>query len=229
MADQGVTLDDGNVKLFIQEIRQGSIEIDLVDLVNYSVAMAPVVAANFNAVLDFAEQLKRVYDWLTRGVGEKPAALNERPRIQNFRQIVEPVAKDNNGSLIFQPIICNNTAPVTIHIGSLDANAAQNSANRLIEAMAEPVCGLHERVLLRWYQTRNDAASDKGDMAIVESVSARPIKTVFLGESLKVRMLNLEENIYRQAFLVDVIVESLRGRPALFKISQIHDTVDIPT
>ena len=56
----------------------------------------------------------------------------------------------------------------------------------------------------------------------------RAVKTIFLGPHLKDRMLRMEENFFRRAFLVDVHVDTIKGRPALYKIAAIHDTVEIP-
>jgi hypothetical protein len=138
------------------------------------------------------------------------------------------VAKDRNGCLIIAPVeIKGDGNNVSVNVTTVYANAGQNAADGVIDQMREPCTAMHEKVLLRWFQTRNDPAAKTGDMAIVENVCEEPVKTLFLSESTKVRMLGMEENIYRKAFVVDLKVETLRGRPRLYVIHTIHDTVEL--
>lgn len=102
--------------------------------------------------------------------------------------IVDPVAKDNASQIIFSPII-NGNPQFTFNIPSNDANAMQNSMKREIDLLNEPKTEFKEKVLLYWYQARNDTKSQTGDKAIVESICFYPVKTVFVNELIKTKML----------------------------------------
>lgn len=223
---QGCSVRDEDVKLLVKEVRSGSIEIDLVQI-GFAVGMATVT--NFNAVCDFAANLKTGMAWLIEKKGKKPEALASRASLKNYHDILEPVAKDHDGVLTIAPMEIN--APVenlTLNLITIHANAGQNGVERELEAMKLPATNMHEKVLLRWYQARNDASAKTGDMAIVESVNEDPVKTIFLSESTKARMLAIEENLFRRAFVVDIKVETLREKPRLYVIQTIHDeTVEL--
>jgi hypothetical protein len=90
--------------------------------------------------------------------------------------------------------------------------------------MKEPSSGFHEQVLLYWYQARNDLSAKTGDRAIIESIYTGAVKTVFGLPELKAKMLR---DPFSYAYLVDVFVETVGGKPMLYKISEIHDKIEI--
>ena len=224
----GVELEDKQVHLFIKEVRSGSIEIDLIDLVNYaSVTGAAVVAGNFNAVVEFAKTLKQGFDWLAGRTSVVPEMATDRQRLKNYVNMVEPIAKDNGSQIIIAPEVNGQvTGDININVLYTDANALQNTAARQIAALKEPVSGLKEKVLLRWYQTRN-SLENTGDRAIIESIHPRPLKAIFNSPAIKRSMLQLSENLYSQAFIVDVMVDTIEGSPKLYKIMEMHDHIDL--
>ncbi len=47
----------------------------------------------------------------------------------------------------------------------------------------------------------------------------------FFSNLLKGRLLGSSENPFQSAYVVDVQVETVDGRPALYKVIDIHDTI----
>jgi hypothetical protein len=88
------------------------------------------------------------------------------------------------------------------------------------------VTGIQEKVLLYWYQARNDPRSKSGDRAIIESISTSAVKVVFVNENIKAKILSSSENPFMLAFVVDVAVETIQGRPALYRILEMHDSFE---
>jgi hypothetical protein len=185
-------------------------------------------AGGVNTIAEFVGNLKICLEWLLHRVSTKPDCLGSDRRLANLKDILEPIAKDRNGRMTIVPITINGPVNnLSITINTLESEAAQNAIGREREALEAPVARHHEKVLLRWYQTRNDPGSTTGDKSIVESLADWPVKTIFLAESVKVRMLEMEENFFRRAFVVDLIVETIKGKPGLYKIVAIHDTVEL--
>ena len=210
-----------DIRLYVKEIRPGSI---IAVLQPYALLALPIVE-NSNTVIEFCGYLKTAYDYFTGKRREKP--LLEKANFNNLSNIIEPIAKDNGSQINITGTI-NFNAPVTLNINSLEANAAQNALQREIAALREPSTGIHEKVLLYWYQARNDPTSQKGDRSIIESVYPSSVKTVFATESVKAKMIYGEENPFKYAFVVDVAVETINGRPALYKIIAVYDKISEP-
>lgn len=208
-------LDD--VRLYIKEIRSGSIITDLVAL---SAAGLPF-AEHAVTILDFSKYMKMAYAFLTGKSNDRPPMA--KPNLINLMRFVDPVARDNASQMNISTIV-NGDLNLVLNIGALEANAAQNVVGRELKAMKEPSSGFQEQVVLYWYQARNDLAATTGDRAIIESIHVGAVKTIFGLPELKAKML-LDPFSY--AYLVDVFVETVGGRPALYKISAIHDKIDI--
>lgn len=202
-----------DVRLFVKEVRTGSIVAELVAIAPQALQLASYT----NAVVAFVRNAKAAYDYLAGDSEEKPSL--DKPTLENLSQIVEPVAKDNGSQLN----IATFNGNLYVHVDSQRANAIQNKARRELEQLAEPSRGLHEKVLLRWYQARGDAKSKSGDRAIIESIGKSPVKTICANDAIKMQMILEEENPFREAYIVDVMVETINGKPALYKILAVHD------
>lgn len=211
-------------KLYIKEIRSGSVVADLVTLAIASQA-AFAFMENTNTLVQFSSYLKSSYDFLTGKSREKPQV--QKQDLENFSKIVEPVVKDN-GSQLNISVSSGGNVINTFIINSTEANAAQNQIMRAIAEFREPETRLHKQVVLYWHRAGRDPSSHVGDRAVIESISPSPVKTVFEDERTKAEMILSDPNPFRSAFIVDVFVETINGRPALYKIVEYHDRLDKP-
>lgn len=216
--DEEPTVAD-DVRLYVKEIRPGSIVADLVAMAPYAL---PFVE-NANHIFKFLGYLKTAYDYLLGESDEKPQL--ERNNYLNLTNILEPVAKDN-GSYLNVGAIHVTTGPITVNINSMKANAIQNAANRELAALKAPTTGMHEKVLLYWFQARNDPKSKTGDKAIIESLHKGPVKALFVNESIKAKILSASENPFTMAYVVDVAVETIKEKPALYRILEMYDVLE---
>lgn len=207
--------------LYVKEIRTGSI---ITELVPYAAGLLPFLS-DTNTVIGFVKHLKAAVDKLR--TPKEPGTKTDlsRTTLTNIASIVDPIAKDN-GSQINISGETINIAPVYLTVNSTDANIVQNQAARELALLRAPLVGLHENVVMYWYQARNDPTSKAGDKAIIESISSRPVKVVFATEKIKAEMLRLDENIFRHAFIVDVHVETVENRPMLYKVMQVHEEIE---
>ena len=214
-------VDTDNVKLYVKEIKTGSIITELT-------ALAPLAlpfVEHTVTLIKYAEYLKTMFEYLTGKTG-KPKEAIEKQTFQNLANIIEPVAKDKGSQFNIGAMTVNGDVTVNISLSSLEANAAQNTARREVERLLEPVTGLHTQVLMYLFQARNDMSSTTGDKAIIESLHPGPVKTVFANERIKSKVLSDESNLFKKAFIVDVSVETIAGVPKLYRVSEIHDIFD---
>lgn len=124
--------------------------------------------------------------------------------------------------------VINGNVHLEVNLGSLEANAAQNQIRREIIELESPTSQPHEKVLLYWHQAKSDPKSNTGDRGIIESISKTPVKVIFDSEQLKVDILLNDENPLKSAYIVDAVVETINGRPALYKITHLHERFDKP-
>ncbi len=211
------------LQLFVREIRSGSIITDLVAAIPYSL---PFIE-HADTVVEYAKHLKTAIEFLVGKSEKRPDGMT-KASYQNLANIVEPIAKDNGSMLVIGTINAAENAVINISVSSVEANAAQNAAKREIAALKEPEVGKHEKVLLQWYQARNDPGSNTGDRAVIESIQRPPVKMIFADDEIKTRMLATDPNPFKLAFVVDVSVDTVGGKPALYKVLHLHEWFEKP-
>lgn len=204
------------VRLYVKEIHSGSIIASLV-------AASPGIiqgASYLNTVVSFSTFLKKSYDFLIGKTNEKPDNLDKKT-LENLNQIVEPIAKDYGSQLNINTV----TGNVYYNITAAEANQAQNGIARLQHSDSAVTTRLHRQVLLYWFQARNDSKSTAGDKGIIESISAAPVKVICASDSIKKDMIFDKENPFKEAYIVDVAIETINDKPMVYKIIEVHDKV----
>lgn len=218
-------------RLLIKEVRSGSIEIDLVPAVYAAGAVVladPAAAmALVNTTVSFFKNLSGIVKWL-RGQDRLPGPPPDSRTLENVEKWMEPVAKDPGAAFTLNVInvTVNGDMNAPMVIESADANICQNVAKRKRKDMTTPQSGdLREQVLLRWHQSRNSVLG-KGDMAIVESICAKPLRVVFQNKAMKSMLLAADDNMFKRPYLADVIIDSVEGVPKLYRIVNIEPVED---
>lgn len=209
-----------NIRLYVFELRTGSI-----------IAQLGALAEQAQTILDHAELLAGFYTNLGdvidffRGKPKAEAPPPSRQQAAYAASIVEPVAKDQasqvnitfNGPVTLQPII----------VSSLEANAIQNNVGRYL-GPSLPATSVRQDELLVLEQVKNSAKARTGDRGVIETISDRPVKLQFLSDEAKRKVLDLHENPFQCAFLVDVEVRTVGGKPALYRILDVKDVFPKP-
>lgn len=207
-------------RLYVQEVKSGSIIIILKDLVPAIIPYSEYV----NSVLKFIEFIKEALDYLSSKTDQKPKEFDEKD-LKNLYDIVNIVAKDNGSQMNFIGNFDNLTinAPVL----STDGNAAQNGITRERIINKTPIKMVHEKVLFYWDSTKYDSKSSKSiDRGRIDDLADNALKVSFNDESMKSEMIDLEENPYHFMFIVDVEVHTVNKMPALYKILKVHDKIE---
>jgi hypothetical protein len=213
-----------DIKLYVQEIKTGSITADLVGGITSTL---PIIQhlAQMVPIIIFAQYLKRGYDYLLGRTTEKPNL--KKANYKNFSGFVEPIAKDSAAQININTVQINQNPIFIFNLSSLDANAAQNAAQREIGLLREPSTGLNRNVVLYWYQAKKDMISQTGNRVIIESIYPFPVKVIFDNETVKSAMLLGTDNPFTSAYVVDVAVETIGGKPILYKILNMHERIEI--
>jgi len=66
------------------------------------------------------------------------------------------------------------------------------------------------------------------ERGVIETISPREVKVFFPegANELKRRMTDIEGNPFRKAFIVHVAVQTIKGRPQLYTILDVHEVFD---
>lgn len=207
--------------LYVKEVRSGSVITELVALAPYAL---PLVEHS-DSILEYGKYLIAAITWYM-GRGEKPSEEYSRKTLENLSTILEPVAKDRGSQFILSGNTFNGEVNFTFNMNSTEANAAQNAIRKELDATKESVTGIHYQVLMYWAQARNQPGGKSGDRARIESVHKGDVKVLFANDGLKMKMLFEPEHPFEKAFIVDVAVETVNDKPMLYRVLDLHETID---
>ena len=213
-------------KLYICELQKGSIVAILAPLL----PLAGELLGNFDLVESYAQYFKKATDWLL-GKDGKPEKMTQH-QLNNISKILEPVVNDKGAQLNIGTInnLDGGQINITQTINHADAQSIRNEIRQEIEeikliAMQEledKMSGKHENVLMYWAQV---APNKTTDQAVIESIWPNPVKIIMPNEIKKGIALD-EAFPFSKAFLVDVIVETINGKPRLYKVTKYHEAID---
>lgn len=211
-------------KLYVKEIKTGSVICELIELA--TVGVLPF-AENMNTIIGFGEYVSKAYNYFLGKNNEKPQGLTQS-ELKELSQIVNPIAKDN-GSQINLSTTINGNVELHLHLSSIEANAVQNVIEREIEQykQSETAKDIKTKVVLTWFQARNDMQATTGNKGTIEEVSQRPLNIIFEDDALKEKMLHGTANPFNTAFVVDVKLQIVQGSVVAYKVIKLHETFEL--
>lgn len=210
-------------KLYVQEIRSGSIILELVEIA--SIRVLPFIE-NTNIILEFSKYCKSVFDYYISNKGEKPnLSISD---CKEFLSIVNPIVKDNGSQIIFAPTI-NGNVSFDFSADFKDANSFTNQLKEEQVSIKEPINNeeINKSVILTWYQARNKYNNNVGNKGVIEDISKSSLNITFENDNLKEKMLHCHINPFNTAFVVDVRIQTVQGKPVAYKVLKLHDYFDI--
>jgi hypothetical protein len=160
--------------------------------------------------------------------GPQTTPVFSRGDAERISTILEPIAKDSGSTLHIT--VTGNTAPVTVNaviVTSEKANAVQNGARRFL-GPSIPAQGQFEREVMYLQQIRGDPKSKVGDRGVIEKFSTKPVKLHFMTPEAKAIILENPENPFKMAYVVDGQLSTVEGKPALYKVTAVHDAFERP-
>jgi hypothetical protein len=208
-----------DTKLYVQEIRSGSIITVLSDL---TPILIPFVE-DTNSIVEFAKFIKIGLEYFLGKTNVKPKDFDYKD-CSNFNNIIKPVAKDNGSNIIFNADCNIESVTMNFNFSSLEANAIQNGIAREIEKIKIPDKKDHDKVLFYWDSAKYDDKSKSVDKGYIDSLYEKPLRVTFDNPETKFKMLNIDNNPFHYAFIVDVEILTIQNTPSVYKILALHDS-----
>lgn len=220
---EGKSKEEREAKLFIKEIKSGSVIIELIEYA--TIGIIPFIE-NVNTIVGFADNLKRAIKYYLTEEGEKPkTTIND---LQDISTILNPVAKDKGSQMIVQTTI-NGNVELTINLNSNDADAVQNRIKQEITDLKieEILKDTYDRVALKLYQARSDIKCKTGNKGIIEGINEKPLNIIFDNDEIKEQILQAEINPLKSIFIVDTKIINVDKKPTIYKILKLHESFEI--
>lgn len=221
----GVYTSDAEVGLYVEKVKEGSIELWL----GVGTAAFLAFAENANIIVDFAKHIKVAYDYYTNKSEEKPdMSIDE---MKHYHDMLNVVANDNKGDMSMSVFDSVNGGNIFIgcRFDNNESNNIQNKINRAIEQYKStpPLEEIHTRVVMGIYQLRSDMNVNTGNKAIIDSISKNKVGLFFESDELKLEVLASDRNPINYAYVVDVSVQRLESRIVAYKVLKLHEVIEL--
>ncbi len=225
----------GDAKIYVREVRAGSIEADLI----------PWAVQGLSAVVNVIEQIQivekfvRTYGTMLStylGGAKEPDAT--RSDLKDFMGAVVAIANDPDGRATLQAVAFEDGKKKIKAALAFDTSQARE-AQRQIEdqrlMLESSTTADHQRVLMIFKQSNvKDTAMGKrtGERVAIEDISSRDLPLIYASElaeqRIKHEVREADENVFKKGFVVDVNVQLVGGRPAGYRVTNLHQVIDLP-
>lgn len=222
--------------LFVKEVRAGSIEADLVPwlIAGGGGLLAAMTAAN--TVHEFVERYgARLAAYVKPG--GRVASIS-KSELRDFSEQVAAIASTPGSALEIAAIQVDDGQTTVKAAFRFDTTQAREIQQRVEEHRQEieHKSGVdHERMLMVF--TRSDVRTppvgkSTGELVKIERLSERNLPLIYASElaesAIKHEIREAEDNVFKKGFVVDVNVEMRRGKPAAYKVTNLHQVIDLP-
>lgn len=215
--------EHGSAKMMVSSIRNGSI---ISDIQPFIAGTLPLIEA-LKHVKDYASYLRAVIDW-TLGIGSRPEIADERKTLKNISNIVRPSVHDQGSQVNIGTITVHGDVNFNVSVTDEQARHIVGFARSRMDDMKEVKPGeIYENVVLYWDQTSKRLNAKVGDKGKIDSISDASVRVNFSDEDTKKKMVLTQDNPYRHAYIVDVMVQTAAGRIALYTVTRLIDVIDL--
>jgi hypothetical protein len=223
---------DPEATLYVSEVRKGSIEAILLPM---AVGALPLIE-NVNTVAEFVRNFGSALELYLRP--RRQLKDTTAAQLENFLDQTRAIAADPDASL--------EAAAIEIKDGKKSTKAAFKFSSKEARAISENVqqhrreleqlsSADQKRVLMLF--TRTDVGDAKlgkrsGERVVIDSVSKRSLPVIYASamaeQKIRHEVRDEPDNIYKKGFVVDVNVETRRLRPVAYRITDVHQIVELP-
>lgn len=227
-------------KLYVSKLKSGSIEAEIVPLLMVLGAAVPYMDGAI-VVRDFTKWIGiHVKSLAQMGESAPPPAL-QKADASDLKEFLKPISGRRGAQLgVTHARFSEKTGDREVVAEYAFEEAAINRAavnlERHREAIedkrAEDPPRLHEEFLMVWHQASREPGKEAGrtgDRAIIEAISDKPLTVYFPKQTndLKRRMTQDEPYPSRKGYIVDVFVDYVKGAPKLYRVTELHDVIDL--
>lgn len=219
----------GTAKLYVREVRSGSIVADLVPMIDDVIGLMDnaVIILSFTALFS-----KRVRTWIS---GQFVPTANKSD-LKYMGQTIRAVAHDKDGTLRLESMVYKEglwSKELEVKFNTKEARAAEATIEAQKKALDKTEHVDHERVLMRF--RRSDIADAEvgkrsGELVVIEEIQAKPLPLMYGSQLAEERLkdeIRDHDSVYYKGFVVDVNVQSSNGRNVAYSVTNVHQVLDL--
>jgi hypothetical protein len=219
---------------YVREVRAGSIQADLI----------PVLSSAFTTGILIMDQALIVEQFI-RSYGEKLRVYLRGGRIEptdksdlkDFMGQVAAIANDPDGTGTIDHAYFEDGVKkikAGIKFNTPEARTAVRQIEKQRRDMERETTADYQRVLMVFSQSNTkdiDLHKRSGDRVVIEEISPSDRPLIYASDlaeqRIKHEIREADENVFKKGFIVDVNVQSQGGRPVGYRVTNVHQVIDL--
>ena len=222
--------------IYITEVRKGSIEADLL----------PWALASLPAIISVMDQMQIVENFI-RSYGNRLSAYfaiggrDENANssdLKDFMGAVSAIANDPDGAGTLEAATYEDGKKqirAAIKFTTKQAKMAVGEIAAHRRELEKEDSAQHKRVLMTFRQSNikdTEIGKRTGEKVRIEVVSDKDLALIYASDlaeqRIKHEIREADDNVYKKGFIVDANVEIKGGRPIAYRITHVHQIIDLP-
>lgn len=209
-----ISYADYSEKIYISEVKKGSVIIDFILAFWKSLV---IFSGDAMVVLGFIAFLNQIVKKvLTKDAVEDVSSEN----IRHVCKLLDLITKNENAAIEVGNIEKGKYTKRALYTRK-EATKFQENAAEILKEREMPESVIYKNKALVFSRTSESTL----DYGVIESISHKPRKVYYKNDALKQRMVLLEHP-YKHVYIVDVIVETVDGKPMSYSVDNLVDILD---
>lgn len=203
-----------------------------------NLASVPDELKRIEMVVEFVKKYGELLGSYLWGKGpHKGAESASRSDLNDFTKQVVAIANDPNGSAIIEAAVFEDgkkKVRAAIKFKSSEARLAVRRIEVQRVALEKKTGADHERVIMTFYQANvgiSGLGKRTGERVRIQEISGRVLPLIYASDlaedRIKSEIVEAEDNLFRKGFVVDVNVAAIDGRPVAYRVTHVHQVIDI--
>ncbi len=219
---------------YVREVRSGS---TIVEMFPQMAVAAPFLASVDHVMIveDFVRRWGSRLTSLIKGGDKQPVA--SKSELKDWSDAVSAIARDPDASSKLEASTFEDGKKkirASFIFSTKEARSAQLTIEHQKRELDKVERADKERVLMVF--TRSDinnatVGKPSGEKVKIEEISDKSLSLTYASDMaeqrLKHEIREADENVFKKAFVVDVNIKSINGKPVAYAVTHVHDVIDI--
>ena len=225
-----------DAKLFVREIKEGSIIADLIPFAPLFGAAAIVpILTQMDAIIEFVQKYGGKIKKYINKKDENSASPSD---LKDFLGTVKAIANDPNGKAALEAAhFADDKREIraSLVFSTPDARAALEAIEEHQRRLETRDHETQTRVLMAFTQSniKNSPVEKRtGERVVIEDISPSDLPLVYASDlaerKIKHEIREADENVFKKGFIVDVSVLRKNDKPAAYRVTNLHQVIDLP-
>jgi hypothetical protein len=220
--------------MFVREVRAGSIEAELIPLITTAASIAILMMDQALIIKQFLELYKDKISAYLHGGKVETATKSD---LKDFMDGVVAIANDPDASASIDLAYYEDKQKkikAGLRFKTREARTAIKAIEEHKRILEAETSADYRRVLMVFSQSNTkDTALNKrsGERVVIEDITTGDRPLIYASElaerRIKHEIREADDNVFKKGFIVDVNVQSLGGRPVGYRVTHVHQVIDL--